>query len=154
MSERQGSVTGFWHAGVTVSNMDSALTFYRDGLGLGIASDRTIPSNELSDAFYGRPIGALRIVFLEVPGSDATIELFEFPDVDADSASAPPWHHGGGHLCLYVEDAEALLKRIKALGFSALGDQLITIPEGPEAGAKVAYLIDGDGYHVEIYEPA
>ena len=28
------SVTGFFHAGVTVSDMDAALRFYRDGLGL------------------------------------------------------------------------------------------------------------------------
>jgi hypothetical protein len=31
---------------------------------------------------------------------------------------------------------------------------VVTIPGGPEAGAKVAYLIDGDGYHVEIYQRA
>ena len=33
------SVTGFFHAGVTVSDMDAALRFYRDGLGLSVLSD-------------------------------------------------------------------------------------------------------------------
>jgi lactoylglutathione lyase len=154
MSDKQGSVTGFWHAGVTVSDMDSALTFYRDGLGLEIASERTEPANEIADGFYGRTVGGLRVVFLSVPGSDATIELFEFSDLDEESAAAPPWRHGGGHLCVYVENAEAIYDRIVKLGFTDLSGGLLTIPAGPEAGAKVAYLIDGDGYHVEIYEPA
>ena len=33
------SVTGFFHAGVTVSDMETALRFYRDGLGLEVLSD-------------------------------------------------------------------------------------------------------------------
>jgi lactoylglutathione lyase len=154
MSDAKGKVTGFWHAGVTVSDMDAALVFYRDGLGLEIESDNTLESSDFVDSFYGRKVGSPRIVFLRVPGSEATIELFEFKDVEADSAAAPPWHHGGGHLCLYVEDADALYERIVELGFSSLTGEVVTIPGGPEAGAKVAYLIDGDGYHVEIYQRA
>jgi catechol 2,3-dioxygenase-like lactoylglutathione lyase family enzyme len=30
-------VTGFFHAGVTVKDMDASLGFYRDGLGLEVA---------------------------------------------------------------------------------------------------------------------
>ena len=33
------SVTGFFHAGVTVSDMEESLRFYRDVLGLEIISD-------------------------------------------------------------------------------------------------------------------
>jgi lactoylglutathione lyase len=154
MGEAKGKVTGFWHAGVTVSDMDSALVFYRDGLGLEVESDRRLESNEFMDGFYGKKVGSPRIVFLRVPGSDATVELFEFKDVDAESAASPPWNHGGGHLCLYVEDADALYERIVDLGFSSLTGEVVTIPGGPEAGAKVTYLVDGDGYHVEIYQPA
>jgi catechol 2,3-dioxygenase-like lactoylglutathione lyase family enzyme len=154
MSDSASNVTGFWHAGVTVSDTDAALVFYRDGLGLEVQADFRIPSDDFVDRFYGRSVGSPRVVYLGVPGSDAMIELFEFPDVERKSAAAPPWDHGGGHLCLYVDDADAIHARIEELGFSSLNGTVMTIAEGEAAGAKVAYLVDGDGYHVEIYQPA
>ena len=36
------SVTGFFHGGITVSDMDRSLVFYRDGLGLDMAFDRIL----------------------------------------------------------------------------------------------------------------
>ena len=66
----EGRVIGFWHAGVTVSDMDAALRFYRDLLGLEVESRR-----ELEGAYAGSIVGleidSIEAVFLTVPGSDA-----------------------------------------------------------------------------------
>jgi lactoylglutathione lyase len=144
-------VTGFWHAGVTVSDMEEALRFYRDGLGLELESRRELEGG-YAGSIVGLEIDSIDAVFLRVPGSDAQVELFEYRGVERHSASCRPCDHGAGHFCLYVEDLEALAARLRAAGFSARTEP-VAIDRGPRAGATVVYAIDPDGYHVELYEP-
>lgn len=144
-------IIGFFHAGVTVSDMDAALRFYRDGLGLEVISDGSA-SGASARAIWALDPGRVRVVFLRVPGSDAVVELFEFSCVERHSASARPVDHGAGHLCLYVDDAEALHARLAAAGFRSRSDAVVTIERGPHAGAKAVYILDPDGYHVELYQ--
>jgi lactoylglutathione lyase len=148
-----GRVTGFFHAGVTVSNMEAALRFYRDGLGLEVAFDGE------SAIRYARQIWAIdpervRVVFLRVPGSDSFVELFEFAGIERHPASARPCDYGAGHLCLFVEDLDALHDRMREQGFRSRAGEVVTLGEGPHAGSKVVYMIDPDGYHVELYQKA
>jgi catechol 2,3-dioxygenase-like lactoylglutathione lyase family enzyme len=145
------SVTGFFHAGVTVSDMDVALRFYRDVLGLKVLSDGWT-GGDGARRVWGFEPGKVRIVFLAVPGSDAVLELFDFGEVERHPASARPCDFGAGHMCLYVEDAEALHERALAHGYRSRGGEVVTIDQGPHAGAKAVYLVDADGYHVELYE--
>lgn len=147
------SVTGFFHAGITVKDMDAALAFYRDGLGLEVAFDG------LSAIKYARRIWNLdpeqvKVVFLKVPGTDVFIELFEFQGIERHPASARPADYGAGHVCLFVEDLDGLYARLTELGYRSRAGEVVTIEEGPHAGSKVVYMLDPDGYHVELYQPA
>jgi lactoylglutathione lyase len=145
------AVTGFFHAGVTVRDMDAALAFYRDGLGLELISDgRT--GGESARRIWNMDPGRVRVVFLRVPGSDAVVELFEFSEVERHGASARPCDYGAGHFCLYVDDAEGMHARLSAEGFGSRSGEVVTIGEGRWAGAKAVYLIDPDGYHVELFQ--
>lgn len=146
-----GNVIGLFHVGVTVSDMKAALRFYRDGLGLELAADR-YTSDEYTRRIWGLVPERVRVVFLCVPGSDALVELFEFDGIERHGASARPCDYGAGHFCLYVDDAEAVHARMLGLGFRSRAGAVVTVPSGPHAGVKVAYLIDPDGYHVEVYE--
>src|SRR3954449_5842767 len=145
------AVTGFFHAGVTVRDMDAALAFYRDGLGLEVISDGRTGGPSAQRIWNFDP-GRVRVVFLKVPGSDAVVELFEFPDVERHGASARPCDYGAGHFCLYTDDAEGLYARLEAEGFGSRSHGVVTIDEGRFAGAKAVYLIDPDGYHVELFQ--
>jgi lactoylglutathione lyase len=145
------SVTGFFHAGVTVSDMDESLRFYRDGLGLEPLSDG-FTGGESARRIWNMDPGKVRVVFLKVPGSDAVVELFEFGDVERHSASSRPCDYGAGHFCLYVDDAEGLHARLRDAGFGARSDEVVTIGQGRWAGAKAVYLKDPDGYHVELFQ--
>ena len=146
-------VNGFFHAGVTVSDMDAALRFYRDGLGLEVSYDGSA-SGASAARIWGMEPGDVRVVFLRVPGSDAVVELFEFSGVERHSASARPVDYGAGHFCLFVDDADAVFARLSELGFRSRGGEVVTITRGRHAGAKAVYMIDPDGYHVELYQRA
>jgi len=79
------------------------------------------------------------------------LELFEFVGLERHSASARPCDYGAGHFCLYVDDTAAVYDRIIGMGFTARSE-VVELTSGPHAGRKVVYLIDPDGYHVELYE--
>jgi catechol 2,3-dioxygenase-like lactoylglutathione lyase family enzyme len=145
------SITGFFHAGVTVSDMDAALRFYRDLLGLEVISDGWTGGDAARRIWNIEP-GKVRVVFLRVPGSDAVVELFEFGAVERHPASARPCDYGAGHFCLYTDDAEGLHARALTAGFRSRGGEVVTIDRGPHAGVKAVYLVDPDGYHVELYQ--
>jgi lactoylglutathione lyase len=133
--------------------MDAALAFYRDGLGLEVAF-----SGE-SAIKYARRIWNMdpervKVVFLKVPNTDTFVELFEFQGLERHPASARPADYGAGHMCLFVDDLDALHARLTAAGYRSRAGAVVTIEEGPHAGSKVAYMLDPDGYHVELYQRA
>lgn len=145
-----GRVTGFWHAGVTVKDMDEALRFYRDTLGLEIELEYEI-KGDYAGPIVGLDPESMLVVFLTVPNSEAKIELFEYRGIERHSASARPCDYGAGHFCLYVDDLDSIHERLVEAGFTARGP-VISIDRGPRTGAKVVYTIDPDGYHVELYQ--
>jgi catechol 2,3-dioxygenase-like lactoylglutathione lyase family enzyme len=148
----EGQVVGFFHAGLTVSDMDEALRFFRDAVGLEVVAD-SMRVGEQVEPIVGVFPDSMRVVFLNVPGSDAKIELFEYAGVEQFSAACRPWDAGAGHFCLYVDDAAAVLERLVAAGYTSR-KPLRAIPDGPHAGAKAVYTIGPDGYHVELYQRA
>ena len=146
-----GAVIGFYHSGVTVSDMEASLRFYRDGLGLEILSEATTGGDH-ARRIWGMEPGEVRVVFLTVPGSDTRVELFEFSGIERHPASARPSDYGAGHFCLYVDDADAVFARLSAMGYTSRGGEVVGIDTGPHAGNRAVYMKDPDGYHVELYE--
>lgn len=149
-----GRVTGFFHAGLTVADMERSLGFYRDLLGLEVVSDTTRDGDELAPLreVIGVHPEVARVVFLEVPESGGVkVELFAYEGLEQQPAAARPWDVAAGHFCLYVDDAEAICRRLEERGHKTR-NPLKTISSGPHAGAKAVYTIDPDGYHVELYQ--
>jgi len=143
-------ITGFFHGGITVKDMESSLKFYRDGLQLQVEFD-VINSADYLRTVVALPSSEIRIVYLRIPNS-GFVELLEYRGLERHSASARPCDFGGGHLCLYVDDVDAILSRMQSLGYSARSDSAVDIVAGPNIGAKVVYLIDPDGYFIELFQ--
>jgi catechol 2,3-dioxygenase-like lactoylglutathione lyase family enzyme len=147
------SVTGFWHVGITVSDLERSLAFYRDGLGLQVTS--TAVSSSAAAEVWDLPGASADVVYLAVPGSDAMVELLHFrTEVDASSAAARPWDPASAHFCLFVRDLDVLYACLATAGFCSRSGGVTQIVDGPLAGAKAAYLMDPDGHHVEVFERA
>lgn len=143
------SVLGFFHGGVTVRDLDASLPFYRNGLGLEVAFDRMIDGDYLRTVL-ALPLTEIRVAYLHVPGG-GFVELLEYRGLERMPAASRPCDPGAGHLCLYVDDVLALWERISALGYTSRGGP-VEITSGPNAGARSIYLLDPDGYPIELFQ--
>ena len=148
------SITGFFHGGITVSDKETSLRFYVEGLGLTVHIDRVIdapylkaPSGVLDLAFDD-----IRVVYLRVPNADGFVELLEYRGIERLPAASRPCDFGGGHICFYVDDVDAMHERLASMGYRARSSGPRAITSGPNEGARSVYMRDPDGYSVELFQ--
>lgn len=111
------SVSGLDHIGVAVKDLDGAISFYRDVLGLKLEGIHVLAERRVRVAFFS-------------VGSEARIELLEPLDNESTIAKfLSSRGEGVHHLAVKVEDIEAVLERFKQEG-------LTLIDEKPKAGAE------------------
>lgn len=145
-----GSVTGFFHGGITVADMDSSVVFYRDGLGLEVAFDKILDGPYLP-VVLDLPLTTIRAVYLHIPGG-GYVELLEYRGLERLSAASRPCDPGAGHLCLYVVGIDEIWERVSAMGYRSRSGAPVDITAGPNAGARSIYLLDPDGYPIELFQ--
>jgi len=139
------------HTGITVSNLDRSLAFWRDVLGFEL-SHRTHHTGELASEVTGVPGAEISIAVLK--GYGHKIELLEYlapsarTRVDLRSCDV-----GSVHVALLVDDLDAVLERIAACGWHPAGKPQ-TLKSGPNAGKRVVYVRDPDGTTIEFMQPA
>lgn len=144
------SITGFFHGGITVSDMDRSLRFYRDGLGLEIEFDKLLDGPYLP-VVLGLDFESIRAVYLRVPGG-GFVELLEYHGIERLSAASRPCDYGAGHLCFYVDGIDEIFAKLTDSGFRARSEGVVDITAGPNAGARSIYMADPDGYPVELFQ--
>jgi lactoylglutathione lyase len=144
------AITGFFHGGITVSDMERSLPFYRDGLGLTIEFDRILDAPYLREVL-GLTFDQIRAVYLNIPGG-GFVELLEYRGIERFPAASRPCDYGAGHICFYVDDIDALFERLSGLGYEARSTRVVDITAGPTAGARSVYFADPDGYPVELFQ--
>ena len=111
------------HVGIAVGELDAALDFYRDVLGLEIEAPEDVPSQRVRAHFI--PVGESTLELLEATAEDSPIAKFV--------AKRGPGLH---HVCLRVDDIVAALAELKGKGVRL-------IDETPRPGAHdslVAFL--------------
>jgi catechol 2,3-dioxygenase-like lactoylglutathione lyase family enzyme len=145
-----GNVTGFFHGGITVSDMDRSMSFYGNGLDLEMHFDKILDAPYLKEVL-GLSFDQIRAVYYRIPGG-GFVELLEYQGIERMPAAARPCDPGSGHLCLYVDDVQAAYDRLTSLGYRARHDGITFVTAGPNAGARSAYFADPDGYYVELFQ--
>lgn len=139
--------------GITVSDMDRALTFYRDVLTFEPVSD-----TEVSGDAYERLTGVfgarIRIVRLRL-GSEA-IELIQYvaPEgrpIPADSRSNDRWFQ---HIAIVTGDMDAAYARLRAarVRHASTGPQTLPAWNPNAGGIRAFYFKDPDGNPLEILQ--
>jgi lactoylglutathione lyase len=145
-----GEVIGFFHGGITVRDLDKSLSFYRDGLGLVQKFDRILNGPYLK-VVLDLKFDVIRAAFLEIPGG-GFIELLEYQGIERYPAASRPCDFGGGHFCFYVSKVDELAEKMFALGYKARSESCVDITEGPNKGGRSLYLLDPDGYPIELFQ--
>jgi catechol 2,3-dioxygenase-like lactoylglutathione lyase family enzyme len=139
------------HTGITVTNLERSLGFWRDVLGFEL-SHRPHQTGQLASEITGVPGAGISIAVLK--GYGYKIELLEYlAPVDRKRVDVRPCDVGSVHVAFTVDDLDAVLTRIAASGWKAAGKPQ-TLQAGPNAGKRVVYARDPDGTTIEFMQVA
>ena len=143
-------IVGADHTGITVSNLERALAFWRDVLGFEF-SHAAHQKGELAQEITGVDGAEIKIAVLKT-SSGHKIELLEYvAPPDRKRTNFRPCDIGSVHVALLVENLEFVLEHIARSGWEAAGKpQRLT--RGPNAGKCVVYVRDPDGTTIELME--
>jgi len=139
------------HTGITVSNLECSLAFWRDVLGFEI-SHTAHQAGEVAREITGVAGAEIKLAVLKALGGHK-IELLEYlAPPDRKRAEVRPCDVGHVHVALLVDDFDAVLDRIAASGWKTAGKPQI-LKSGPNAGKRVVYVRDPDGTTIEFMQP-
>ena len=150
MSETAFRILAADHTGITVSNLERSLAFWRDVLGFEL-SHGAHQRGEMAEQITGVKGAELKLAVLKTP-SGHKIELLEYlSPPDRKNVHLGPSDVGHVHVALIIDNLEAVLKRIAASGWNAAGKPQ-TLTKGPNSGKRVVYVRDPDGTTIEFME--
>jgi len=147
------SVTGTHHVGITVANLEKALAFWESLLGKP-ARWSTILDRPYLARIVGYPGVSIKAAFIDLPDG-VVIELLDYHQVERRVANPEATANPGNlHLCLRVKDAGAAWKHAVSCGARPVNpDGPVEVDDGPNRGARVAYLRVHDGVTLEVLQP-
>ena len=151
MSKAGLRITGADHTGITVSNLERSLAFWRDVLGFGL-SHIAHQTGKRAKEITGVAGAEIKLAVVKAPGGHK-IELLEYlaPPDGKRHVNLLPCDVGHVHVALIVDDLEDVLERIAKFGWKAAGEPQI-LKSGPNAGKRVVYVRDPDGTTIEFMQ--
>jgi len=136
------------HTGITVSDLDRSIRFYRDLLGCEVSAP-VRAEGPFFEAVTGVPGCRIDVAFARLPGH--VIELLCYRDPPSRPSTLKACDPGFMHVCLKVDDLEQVVQQVRGAGFMALGT-VQRAEGGPADGLKVVYVRDPDGVVLELIE--
>ena len=137
------------HVGITVSNLDKSISFYRDLLGFNITKEMD-ESGQHIDNFSGLENVDVRTV--KMSGTDGSmIELLYYrshPENNEENVSKNITKVGCSHFALTVTDLPALCSRL-------LENELVVLCDpqySPDGNVRLTFCRDPDGTLIELVE--
>jgi methylmalonyl-CoA/ethylmalonyl-CoA epimerase len=129
-------ITKINHIGIVVPEIDGALNFWRDGLGLSLDHIEDVPSQRSKVAFF--PLGESEVELVQPTTDDSGVVKFL-------RERGPGMHH----LCFEVDDIVGMIAKLKGTGVRMIND----IPQSLE-GRLVAFVHpkSANGVLVELYQ--
>ena len=125
------------HVAVVVDDMEKALRFWRDALGMDLHELRDVPAERS------------QVAFLPLPGSE--VELVK-PTTDDSGIAKYLAKRGPGmhHICLEVDDIDEMLKQLQSKSIRLINEE----PRTAADGKKYAFIHPEStaGVLVELYQ--
>ncbi|MCY4729178.1 VOC family protein [Natronomonas gomsonensis] len=128
------------HVGLTVSNLDRAVAFYRDTLGLEVLSRFEVGGEAFATAV---DVDGASGTFAHLDADGVRIELVEY-DPEGPASTSALNQPGACHVGFAVEDVDAFV--------AGLPDDIETVsePRTTESGTRLVFLRDPDGNRIEL----
>jgi methylmalonyl-CoA/ethylmalonyl-CoA epimerase len=125
------------HIGVAVPEIETALAFWRDALGLELSHMDDVPEQEVVVAFF--------------PTGDSEVELVK-PTTDTSGMARYMAKRGPGihHICFEVAGIEEILARLKEKGVQLINEEPVAVSGGKRAA--FIHPKSTGGVLVELYE--
>jgi methylmalonyl-CoA/ethylmalonyl-CoA epimerase len=125
------------HVAIVVENLDTALSFWRDALGLPLHKTESNPGESVDIAFL--PVGESEVELLQPTDPESGIGKY-----------LAKKGQGMHHLCVEVDDIDAVIARLVAHGVEMINAEPRTRPEG----TRYAFVHpkSAGGVLVELYE--
>jgi catechol 2,3-dioxygenase-like lactoylglutathione lyase family enzyme len=145
-------MTGVHHTAIVTTDVERALSFWRDGLGLTVLFDHVFTGDW--PTLFDATSDTLRSIFLGDLGAPDTgiVELvvFDDPAPERESMAGPS---AGFFLISLNREVEPTLGRLTDLGFADDARQIaVPAPHGKQV--QMAVVTAPDGVRVELIGPA
>ena len=142
-SDASWKLADLHHLGITVSDIERSIVFYRDALGMELIGRRPHVAADYVAQQTGYDGVEVSVASFRVsPTSRQSLEVVQYLN-----------HAGNTHLCLLVDDLRACYADLKEQNIRFKSEP-ITITSGPNEGGMVVYFFDPDGYTLELFQPA
>ncbi|MCY4104172.1 MAG: VOC family protein [bacterium] len=141
------------HIGLTVGDLEESLRFWEQLFGVTANSRRLLDQPHIG-SIVGHPGVAIDAAWIDVPGSDAVLELVHYLNRDGTPVDDDTINEGNVHFCMEVEDMDAIWERAVALGARPVSGAPVEVPTGPAKGARIVYMRTIDGATIEFIQPA
>lgn len=125
------------HVAVVVNDMEKSLAFWRDALGIELHELRDVPAEQSQVAFL--PLAGAEVELVMPTSDDSGIAKY--------LAKRGPGMH---HLCLEVDDIDAMLAQLKSRSIRLINEE----PRTAADGKKYAFIHPEStgGVLVELYQ--
>ena len=125
------------HVAVVVDDMEKALSFWRDALGIDLHQLREVPAEKSQVAFL--PLAGSEVELVKPTTDDSGIAKY--------LAKRGPGMH---HVCLEVDDIKEMLAQLRSRGIRLINEE----PRLTDDGKKYAFIHpeSTSGVLVELYQ--
>lgn len=142
------------HVGITVSDMDRSIAFYRDILGLSFQGELVMQGKE-TDLLFDRENCKVRVAYLN--GNDnkmaPPVELIQFVGDEVDKTNSDLHRTSISEICFKVLDIDEEYQKLIKQGVECLSEpQYFDFTDCGFGKSKALYFKDPDGIILELMQ--
>ena len=137
----------FHHTGMSVTDLERSISFYRDLLGLKLLWRLDHRRSKALEQVLG--LSQVDVSYAMLEGRGGRLELFQYhsPGGKPNPLDRPVCDRGITHVAFQVEGIQQIYERLRSSGV-----RFHSQPQVVREGVTVAYMRDPDGIVVELVE--